>query len=125
VIKEIKEKYNKLTKEQQEKVLKKLLKEIKKYEDINIQQKLEEECILRGHDFTRWDYKSEIKSRIDVGERTSYNYKYETWTRTCNRCGFIDKKNRKPYELFSEKILNENVDETIKLLRKRINNEDI
>lgn len=123
--KEIIERYNKLSKDQKEKVLKKIINIIKKYEDINIQKELEEQCNLNGHDFTEWDYKSEIKSRTDVGERIPYNYKSETWTRTCNRCGFIDKKNRKPYELFSEKILNENVDETIKLLRKRINNEDI
>ena len=118
--KEIRERYNKLTKEQQEEVLKKISKIIKKYENINLQKKLEEECNLKGHDFTEWDYKSEIKSRTDIGERISYNYKTETWTRTCKRCGFVDMKNRKPFDLFSEKILNENVDETIKMLRKRI-----
>ena len=123
--KEIIEKYKNLTNEQKEEVLKKILKILKKYEDINLQKKLEKECNIKGHDFTEWDYKSEIKSRTDLGERTPYNYKSETWTRICKRCGYIDIKDRKPYELFSEKILNENVDETIKILRKRINKEDI
>lgn len=122
--KEIRDRYKKLTKEQQEVVLKNIIKTIKKYEDINLQKKLEEECNIIGHDFTEWNYKSEIKSRTDVGERTPYNYLSETWTRSCKRCGYIDIKNRKPYDIFSEKILNENVEETIKILRKRINNED-
>ena len=78
--KEIVERYNKLSKKQQEEVLKKLMNIIKNYEDINLQKKLKEECILNGLE---------------------------------------------PFDILSEKIKNENVDDTIQILRKRINKEDI
>ena len=101
-IKNIIDRYEKLNKKQQDDVIRVLNKKIKYYEDINVKEK----CNLNGHDYEEWVEKKEI------------------WSRICKKCGYKEIKNKEFFEIFSEKIKIENLDETIKALRKRINMQD-
>ena len=79
-----------------------VLEVINKYLAIQEQEKKEEECRKKGHDFKKWEHEKwteYINTVIDHIPVEKYPVDYECWCRTCNRCGFEESMEEEPEEV--------------------------
>ncbi len=119
-------KFEGLSDEHKDDVLSSLAEVIEIYAQEEYQQSLEDLCQKNGHLFGKWEYRKWIergscddprfRQEHPTGE---YVVDRQEWSRTCRRCGFIEKTEYEPEEVMRARITKENKGK-IKQLRKEL-----
>lgn len=114
--------YESLSPNNRKKVSNEIFKTIVKYLRIQKQDDKNKICEHEGHIFGKWKnikWTEFVDTVIDHQYIDDYPIEHEEWFRTCTRCGFVERVEYEPEELFDERKEKE-IKEKIKKLEQEL-----